>query len=297
MKHAYLIMAHNQFYVLEILLKLIDDERNDIFLHIDKKVSNFDFDYFKTILKKSNLYFTRRYDVRWADISQTRATINILEEAIKNKQRYKYYHLLSGVDLPLKTQDQIHAFFQDKNNEFIHFCGKENRKNVIDRYLYLHFFTKYLREKNKVYKVFRLVDKIIYLFQRIINIKSSKFGKLEIKVGASWFSITESFAEYVVKNKDSILKTYNHTKMADESFLQTLVYNSSFRNKLYKRGIENDDYMACLRYIDWSRGNPYIWRIEDYDQLINSNYLFARKFDEKESKELIEKIYIKLSTE
>ena len=85
--------------------------------------------------------------------------------------------------------------------------------------------------------------------------------------------------------------------MADESFLQTLVYNSSFRNKLYKRGIENDDYMACLRYIDWSRGNPYIWRIEDYDQLINSNYLFARKFDEKESKELIEKIYIKLSTE
>lgn len=52
MKHAYLIMAHNQFHILEVLLNLIDDERNDIFLHIDKKVSNFDFDYFKTILKK-----------------------------------------------------------------------------------------------------------------------------------------------------------------------------------------------------------------------------------------------------
>lgn len=41
MKHAYLIMVHNQFYVLEILLKLIDDERNDIFLHIDKKSIKF----------------------------------------------------------------------------------------------------------------------------------------------------------------------------------------------------------------------------------------------------------------
>ncbi|WP_370754804.1 beta-1,6-N-acetylglucosaminyltransferase [Megamonas funiformis] len=297
MKHAYLIMAHNQFYVLEILLKLIDDERNDIFLHIDKKVSNFDFDYFKTIIKKSNLYFTRRYDIKWGDISLTKATINILEEAVGNRKTYRYYHLLSGVDLPLRTQDQIHAFFEDKNNEFIHFCGKENRKNVIDRYIYLHFFTKYLREKNKIYKIFRLIDKTVLLFQKMIDIKSNKFNNLEIRVGSNWFSITGNFAEYIIRNKNNIFKIYKNTKISDESFLQTLVYNSKFKKNLYKNAIENDDYMACLRYIDWSRGNPYIWRIEDYDQLINSNYLFARKFDEKESKELIEKIYIKLSTE
>lgn len=295
MKHAYLIMAHNQFHILEVLLKLIDDERNDIFLHIDKKVSNFDFNHFKNVVKKSNLYFTKRYDIRWADISQTMATVNILEEAVKNKQIYKYYHLLSGVDLPLKNQDQIHAFFENKNNEFIHFCSKENRKIVMDRYIYMHFFTKYLREKNKVYKILRLIDKIIYLFQKIVSVKYNKYNKLKIKVGASWFSITEKFAEYVIENKNNILKLYNHTKMADESFLQTLVYNSNFRKNLYKKGVENDDYMACLRYIDWTRGNPYVWKISDYDNLVNSNYLFARKFDEKESKELIDKIYNKLN--
>ena len=37
MKHAYLIMAHNEPYILEKLLKLIDYSDNDIFLHIDKK--------------------------------------------------------------------------------------------------------------------------------------------------------------------------------------------------------------------------------------------------------------------
>lgn len=291
MKHAYLIMAHNQFYILEILLKLIDDERNDIFLHIDKKVSNFNFNYFKKIVKKSNLYFTKRYDVRWGDISLTMATINILEEAVKNKQKYKYYHLLSGVDLPLKTQNQIHDFFKNKNNEFIHFCSEENRKKVMDRYVYSHFFIKYLKERNKIYKTFKIIDKIIYLFQKITNIKPNKFNNLEIKVGSNWFSITESFAEYIIENRKNIFKVYNHTKISDESFLQTLVYNSKFRKNLYKKGIENDDYMACLRYIDWKRGNPYVWKIGDYNRLINSEYLFARKFDEKESKNLIDKIY------
>ena len=32
--HAYLIIAHDQFDLLESLLKCIDDERNDIYIHI-----------------------------------------------------------------------------------------------------------------------------------------------------------------------------------------------------------------------------------------------------------------------
>ena len=55
MKHAYLIIAHNEFNILEKTIELLDDERNDIYLHIDKKVKNFDFDKFKNIAKKSNI--------------------------------------------------------------------------------------------------------------------------------------------------------------------------------------------------------------------------------------------------
>lgn len=36
-KHAYLIMAHTQPELLKKLLMTIDHERNDIFLHIDRK--------------------------------------------------------------------------------------------------------------------------------------------------------------------------------------------------------------------------------------------------------------------
>ena len=53
-------------------------------------------------------------------------------------QHYKYYHLLSGIDLPLKTQNEVHAFFDENNG-----------KNYIDaciapvfefRVRYYHFF-------------------------------------------------------------------------------------------------------------------------------------------------------------
>lgn len=37
MKHAFLIYAHEDPFVLHILLNLLDDERNEIFLHIDPR--------------------------------------------------------------------------------------------------------------------------------------------------------------------------------------------------------------------------------------------------------------------
>ena len=52
-----------------------------------------------------------------------------------------------------------------------------------------------------------------------------------------------------------------------------------------------------MRKIDWERGNPYVWHEKDYDELINSEYLFARKFDENVDKNIIDKIYGKLVNE
>lgn len=36
-RHAYCIIAHNDYYCLDKLISLVDDERNDIILVLDKK--------------------------------------------------------------------------------------------------------------------------------------------------------------------------------------------------------------------------------------------------------------------
>ena len=38
MKHAYLILAHHEFGLLQTLIDCLDDVRNDIYVHIDKTV-------------------------------------------------------------------------------------------------------------------------------------------------------------------------------------------------------------------------------------------------------------------
>ena len=37
MRHAYLIIAHNEPEILQMLISALDDARNDIYVHIDKK--------------------------------------------------------------------------------------------------------------------------------------------------------------------------------------------------------------------------------------------------------------------
>ena len=47
---------------------------------------------------------------------------------------------------------------------------------------------------------------------------------------------------------------------------------------------------SCMRSIDFQRGTPWIWREEDYEKLLESDMLFARKFDAKVDRNIIEKI-------
>lgn len=64
MKHAYMVMAHNQIELLKILLSKLDTEENDIIVHIDKK-SNIEESDLNGIMKKASLYFANRVSVTW----------------------------------------------------------------------------------------------------------------------------------------------------------------------------------------------------------------------------------------
>lgn len=46
-----------------------------------------------------------------------------------------------------------------------------------------------------------------------------------------------------------------------------------------------------MRLTDWNRGNPYVFRNEDYEELVQSKYIFARKFDEKIDEKIIDRLY------
>lgn len=109
MKHAFLIIAHNNPRIFETLIGLLDFKDNDIFVHIDKKADINDFT--KAKCSFSNIVFVEnRLDVRWGDFSQILCEMELFRSA-HSYCHYEYYHLLSGVDLPIKSNEYIHNFF------------------------------------------------------------------------------------------------------------------------------------------------------------------------------------------
>jgi len=132
------------------------------------------------------------------------------------------------------------------------------------------------------------------LIQKLVNINRIKNQDIHFQKGANWFSITHSLAKYILSKEASIEKTFKLSCYCDEMFVQTLVYNSDFKYKLYNQEF-NNNYLSCMRYIDWNGGNPYVWKINDYKELINSEYLFARKFDYNIDRYIVDKISEKLT--
>lgn len=287
MRHAYMIIAHNQFDLLERIIFCLDNPNNDIYIHIDEKVKTFDFDYFSHLTKYSKVVFTDRVRVSWGGFSQIQCELTLLKAAIK--ESYDYYHLLSGVDLPLRSSEYIHAFFEKHaGKEFIHFCTPEFcvSDNVKDRIQYYYFLQDMV---GRAPGWLNVVSKCLRKMQRILGVNRLHRNEFEVKCGSQWFSITHELAEYVLSQNAWIKKYFGNGFCVDEVFLQTLVWNSKFKERLYMPN-DKGDYRSCLRYVDWVRGDPYVFRNEDYDELISSEYLFARKFDYQKDREVCERI-------
>jgi len=288
-KHAYLIIAHNNFEILKKQILMIDHIENDIYIHIDKKVKNFNFDYFKGLVKYSNVFFTKRIKVFWGHYSQIQCELILLKKAIKNE--YAHYHLLSGVDLPIKTQSYIHSFFEEhKDKEFIHIINNnwDNETNVYEKRIGKYYlFVKNYKSKYFFIKIAsKLLDYILVFIQNCLKINRLNQTNIEYKFGANWFSITHSFAEYVISQENWIKKTFSHSICGDEIFLQTLLNNSNFRENLVNKN---------MRLIDWERGvnsSPYTFKSEDFYEIINSDNLFARKFDTNVDEKIIDKVFL-----
>jgi hypothetical protein len=282
-KDAYLILAHKADYTFNTLIELLDNEKNDIYIHMDKRNTEFNEQDIKNKVKKSNVFFVERIRCNWGGFSLVQAELNLLKES--TKKNYRYYHLLSGQDLSIKSQKEIYTFFEKNyGKQFIDF--QEEEFNFNRRIRYYYFFQDLLGRKVKS-TIFKIIRKVSIRMQNLIGINRNN-GTIFQK-GAQWFSVTNVFAKYVISKEKEIKKLFKNTYCPDELVIQTLFINSEFKENLYSNEYNNQE-KTIKRYIDWNRGKPYTWKKDDFEELINSEALFARKFDENTDKEIIAKI-------
>ena len=285
-KHAFLILCHNNFQQLLILIKLLDYRANDIYIHVDKKTKNFPFETVKNTPSLSSVFFVKRIKVSWGGFSQIKAELELLKASIIGN--YQYYHLISGADLPLHTQEEIHSYF-DKNygQEFMRAddISEEGNMYVEQRLKTYHFFRE-IKKRSDPKSILSRAERFSLKIQNKMRIDRTK-NAYKYYFGDQWFSITHNLAQFVLDHEKSARKYFKFTSCSDEIFMQTLAMMSPYADNIIGHS---------ARLIDWNRGRPYTFRKNDFDELIHSPKMFARKFDENIDNDIIHLLYDYLIT-
>ena len=262
MKHAFLIIAHHEFNILSILVDLLDDPRNDIFIHIDKKVGSL-----PTIeCKHSQLKFIsdqNRIDVRWGDITQIEAEFALFESAKQNGP-YQYYHMISGVHLPLLNQDEFHSFFNSFPKSQVFSPMPSDPSELERKGNKMNFGMKTFSKSRLSQILWRMGIKV----QEILDLKINK-DRTFIKA-SNWVSISEDAVDYLLNKKREILNRYKLSMCGDELFVPTeLTYANKNWNLMYSERL-------LLHHV--GNANSTVITSEDLELIDNSNFLFGRKF-------------------
>lgn len=268
MRIAHIIITHKNPSQLERLINRMQHPDFDFYIHLDKKIDISSFEYLKKI--KGVNFIQNRVVCNWGGYSTLQAMINSLKEVFENSISYDFYNLLSAQDYPLKSNDEIYNFLL-KNTEksFLFFETTAESKwweGAVNRFQRYH-----LTDFNFTGKF--LVENIInrVLPKRKFPIPMELYGGRK----SSWWTLNNDTSGYLInfisreKQLDSFLKFCWGT---DEFVIPTILLNSPFKDN-----IVNDN----LRYIDFSEGkaNPKILGTDDISSMIESDMLFARKFD------------------
>lgn len=277
MKIAYIVLAHKLPKQLVRLVKKLNTESTSFLVHIDKKTDRETYQRMvKPLRDYDNVHLLKRHVCNWGAFGHLQATLEGIREALALRPQFDYLILLSGQDYPIKSNEYIQKFFDAGNRQsYIEYFPLpseiwKNENGGMDRINFWHLY--FLGRPHKVFPRF-------YQTQRKLLRDYDVFG------GSSYWCLARDCVEYVndhLERDSSFVKFWKYAAIPDEMFFQTILVNSHLRSRL----INNN-----LRYIVWSNSpHPVLLSTKDYEQLIHSDKLFARKFDATVDAEILDLI-------
>lgn len=294
-KHAYLIIAYDKFEQLAFQISLLDDPRNDIFIHMDKRTDFTEADQAKLVAaaKHSSVYFTPRIAVHWGHFSLVECELILYKEA-SQKDTYAMYHLISGADMPLRSQDDIHTFFADKLDKI--FITRYNQEEAEELKLYKlvehYHFSRRIDPRQlsplprKLLRAYQIAENKIQTALHIDRLHGKR-EEMGFDGFSEWKSIGHDVVLAVLAHEVWIRKQFRFTFCSDEYFFPMTLKRAGLLDRIYHYDpVEEvpDEFQGNLRYINWWDGRPYEWTDSEADMAqldkgIALGHLFSRKFN------------------
>lgn len=260
-KIAYLILVHRFPKQFKRLFKAIYDQENYYLIHLDKKAeSNTRADVEEFLADYPNAYILESKNVVWGGYSMVQAELNGMKYLLDINATWDFFINLSGQDFPLKSQESIRDYLsQNRGNNFIKIANQASeRPETMNR------IENYFEETENGFLG--------------IPYERAYLKNIVPYIGGQWMILTRDCCEFICNSKEIVKfeRYYQNTLIADESFFQTVIMNTSFKGKII-----NDDKRAIIWIPDGDiKLRPKTFTMSDLAFLSTGDNLFARKFDD-----------------
>ncbi|MFM2393347.1 MAG: hypothetical protein RLZZ546_1329 [Bacteroidota bacterium] len=269
---AYFILVHRFPEQFKRLFKAIYDSDNHYLIHLDKKMDAHLHDELVTFLKDYPFtYILESENINWGGYSMVQAELNGMKFLLNHRLKWDYFINLSGQDFPLKSQ------------------------NIIRNFLTINNGSNYIKIANQIKIRPETLNRIENYFQENENgfvgrpFKRTYMTNVVPYIGGQWMILTRECCDFICNSgeAETFEKYYINTLIADESFFQTVLMNSSFNGKII-----NDDKRAIIWIPDGDiKLRPKTFTKKDINFLLSSDNLFARKFDDDVDSSIIDLIH------
>ena len=317
---AYLFIVHNNAGLVARTIRKLDSGNASFFIHVDRKSDLTDFQE-ALCHPKGNVFFTkRRWSICWMGYSMVAATFELMALARATGgdigARFDYHVLLSGVDYPLKSSDEIEAVLAKSHpRNFLTYWKLHDLPDWLHKVEQFHYLdSKWHNQRGgpvffgRINMPFYQIERIRRVAHRFLPERCLPLGMVPYG-GSQWWMLTADAVNYVldqVSKHPSIPRFFRFTHSPDELTFQTILMNSPFKDTIegesdygafidaWKGGGDPDFVTqhvrkANLRYIDWDKDRefPSILDERDHVGIMESGSLFGRKMDPVRSERLL----------
>jgi hypothetical protein len=264
---AYFIMVHHKPNVFKAMFEKIYTRDQFYLIHIDRKAgAKFTEDIQLYLLQFPNAYLLESMNIVPGGFSVIQAELNAMEYLLNAGREWDYFINLSGEDYPLRSQSIIRQFLKANKgrNYLFYYDQKFYRPDTMQR-IQNHFTELTHKISSMVYKREFMEGVTPY-------------------IGEKWFILTRETCTFLTQNKRVLdfEDYYLHTLLPAESFFQTVLMNTEFKDI-----IVNDDKRAniersCFR--NSAHTGHFIQSLEA------GNHLFIRKVNGKTDNSILQYI-------
>ena len=296
MNLAFIITAYKYPEQLIRLVGRLYEPNRHFFVHVDKKTSPAIFEKMVQGLNRfSNVHFLKRYVCHWGAFGIVQATIDGLNKLAESELEYDYVVYMTGQCYPIKRNSLMDDFLdKHKGTSFIDYSPFPRQSWWTGGYdrienWHFHLFGNYLCTRLQSIQNLRYIHPC-WKIRRLANVvfpKRTFPHALHPYGGSGHWCLHRTHINYLhrfMRERPDFVKFFKFVHVPDETFFQTILANSPFKNELVNQ---------TLHFIKWPTKpskHPLLLRLEDFDELASSPALFARKFDTTVDDQILDRL-------